>query len=352
MAKISEKNAQLLRTIRAAVGGDRFTAVEIALMVAGLAVKEHVDLARALGPRLHSKKSLGHWLRRHHGAVVDGHRLCAEHIGRCWEYQYIDMASLHEDDVILLEAAEFEGRMSRSGPGIKTVEIKRRLEKLDERHAEQAARRALEKAEAERQEAMPKEQPVEPVDQEALDAGKTRLYSTQRIPIQDAQKQVETIHRPAIGVECRLHNVSDQSGGFASVIILLSGGWAQRKHCYQQLLRLFKLRGWGRIDGEITPALLRGSEIPAWASQDPAHYSTSNLTVQIANDLAAKGISSDQLSLEDAVQRSRAWHNWNYQRLGDGLTNPGPHFGAAVPLGDGTRYNPLDRTNDWAKKIL
>lgn len=358
----SEKTAKLFEAIRGAVGAEvLFTAGDLVNMCAGLGAKRYPALAAALGPRhVSNKKSLGHYLKRLQGTVIDDWRLFCHHAKKLnrWVYELVNVAGMEQDEIDLLDAEDFEQRMEVVGPVKQSVEIRRQLEKIDAKEDDARAQADLDKLtdnmeDIKRTAAEQVARAAEKVDEwELIAKDATRLYSTRIMSRSEAEMIVSIISRPADGIHARLHNESETAGGSASVAILLPGPWPQRKDRYQALLRLFSLKSWGTIDGEITPALIRGAAIPATASQDPRHYDTARMTVQIANSLAEQGISSFDLPLDEAVLRNRSWQQWNIPR-GDPILNPHrSHVGMPIPM-SGAKFDPVGdpNPNRWTQKL-
>lgn len=361
--KRSEADKAIFVALRPVVAPETiFRPVDVVGLCAGLAGKRYPELNKALEMARvrQSAKGLGHCLKRLQGMVIDDWRLCARRnrVTGNWAYRFANVAGMSQDEFDLLDAEEFEDRMRTIGPVRQSVEIRRQLEKIDAREEITQAQAAVDEMTANMEEirraaAEQAAQTAGKVDEwETTAKDATRLYSTRIMSRSEAESIVATINRPADGILARLHNESDTSGGSASVAILLPGPWPQRKDRYQALLRLFSLRSWGTIDGEITPALIRGAAIPATASKDPAHYDTARMTVEIANSLAEQGISSLDLPLDEAVLRNRAWQQWNVPR-GDPVLNPHrTHIGMPIPM-SGAKFDPVGdpNPNRWTQKL-
>lgn len=114
--KLSEKSDQLLRAIRLTVKDEEFTAGELIARCAGLRAKECPHMAGAMSAAKFNAKRLGHWLKKHQGAVVDDWRLCVErgcrpHRKQRWVYCFESVSELGEIGVLLADAMECEARM-------------------------------------------------------------------------------------------------------------------------------------------------------------------------------------------------------------------------------------------------
>lgn len=92
----SKKDQARLQVIRAHMGADDlFSAGDITSRCTGPSASMHTELVNTLGPRLAlSKRSLGHWLKRFQGAIVEGYRLSPtyDRKARMWRYEFISIA--------------------------------------------------------------------------------------------------------------------------------------------------------------------------------------------------------------------------------------------------------------------
>lgn len=344
--KISERQANFLKALHAAFADNEFTTRKVCTRLTGLALKEPANTALlqavvgCVGRNVYNAR-VGRLLEkvraRRHG---DLELLCdGEKCGGYWRYyvkdhslppipmpdmtpKVIEVTSFKQWDQLTKEQDKLREQFAREDDRVKAAHIREEDREADKKaKADQAAR--------------------------DLEGDPTVIFTSRYEPIGDARAKVLLITRPQAGVEASLHG--DLTGRSCSIKILLRGDWPQRKQRYEQLVALFHRKGWcspheSPFNGDISPALIRGKEIPSWASQDPAHYNTARTQEQTATRLAMAGYSSNDITLEEYIMQQRRFA-WGVGVGGSFHRPPGMHSDSrsAIPL---KRFDPLQRPNE------
>jgi hypothetical protein len=135
--KRSERDALLLKAIRATFGNAVFTAADVI-----------AKAAEALTARQRSAKSLGHDLKRlvRAAAAPEGWRLCGrkDRHRHMWRYRFFDLASMppgYSEDC--LDRLVFEELIHRVGPVTQVRELAHSQERAERRQEERAEAQAI-----------------------------------------------------------------------------------------------------------------------------------------------------------------------------------------------------------------